>query len=104
MKYINRYNKLIENGLTKQMPFIKIRNRSTDKAKAWVKGIDRMDVLSQRYYNTPFGDWIIMMANPQYGDQFDIPDGAFIRIPYPFEAVIQEFSDEMNKYDAKFGL
>lgn len=104
MKYYNRYSKLISNGLTKQMPFIKIRQRSTDKSKVWNKETDRMDVLSQRYYNTPHGDWIIKMANSQYGDEFDIPDGAFIRIPFPYKAVVQEFVDEMNKYDNRFGL
>ena len=102
--YINRYNSLISNGLTKQMPFLKIRVRNTDKAKTWNKDSDRMDVLSQRYYNTPYGDWLIMLANPQYGDQFDIPDNAYIRIPFPYQAALQDFNDEMNKYDAKYGL
>lgn len=95
---------MIANGLTKQLPFIKIRKRETDKSKIWNKQIDRMDNLSQRYYNTPYGAIFIKMANAQYGDEFDIPDGAFIRIPFPLPAVIQEFNDELNKYDAKFGL
>lgn len=104
MQYINIYNKLIFNGRTKQLPFIKIRKRLSDKSKAWNKDIDRMDNLSQRYYQTPFGAIFIKMANPQYGDEFDIPDGAFIRIPYPLNAVMQEFNDSLNKYDARFGL
>ena len=104
MSYLNRYSKLIENGLTKQMPFIKIRKRVTDKSKVWNRDIDRMDVLSQRYYNTPYGGWLIILANPQFGDEFDIPDKAFIRITFPYQAVIQEFNDELNKYDARFGL
>jgi len=104
MSYINRYNKLIENGLTKQMPFIKIRERVTDKSITWNKQTDRLDIISQKNYNHPYGGWLILLANPQFGDEFDIPDSAFIRIPYPYQAVVQEFIDELNKYNAKFGL
>jgi hypothetical protein len=104
MQYINIYNKLIANGVTKQLPYIKIRERQTDKPHTWNKETDRMDNLSQRYYNTPHGAVFIKMANAKYGDEFDIPDRAFIRIPYPLPSVIQEFNDELNKYDAKYGL
>lgn len=104
MKYYNRYSKLIENGLTKQMPYIKIRNRPTDKSHTWNKDIDRMDLISNRYYQSSNFDWLIKMVNAKYGDEYDIPDSAYIRIPYPLEPILQEFVDEMNKYDAKFGI
>ena len=104
MSYYNRYKKLIENGLTKQMPFIKLSEKSTDKSKIWVKSIDRLDVLSQRYYDNPDGGWLIQLANPQFVDEFEIPDGAFIRIPYPYDTTIQEFVDKMNLYDTKYGF
>ena len=104
MSYINRYSPLIANGLTKQMPFIKLRPKATDKAKIWNKGIDRMDLISHRYYNNPYGGWLIMLANPQYGDEFDIPDGTLIKIPFPYLLTIQQYSDMLTLYDNKFGL
>ena len=104
MSYYNRYSKLISNGLTKQMPFIKLRIKASDKSKIWNKNIDRLDTISQKYYDHPYGGWLIMLANPQYGTEFDIPDGTLIRIPFPYKTSQQQFIDEMNRYDNKFGF
>jgi hypothetical protein len=105
MEYYNRYTKLSGNGGMKLMPGIQIPEKATDKMIAWNKQLHRMDILSQKYYQTPTEGYLIMMANMQYGtDEFDIPDGALIRIPYPYKASLQSFIDEMNKYESKFGL
>jgi hypothetical protein len=46
-----------------------------------------------------------MMANPEFGtDEFDIPDGTIIRIPFPYTTSIQSFIDDMNRFDNKFGF
>lgn len=102
--YINRYSPLISNGLTKQSPFVKLTAKSTDKSKIWNQGLDRMDNLSQRYYNHPYGGWLIMLANPQYGDEFEIPDGTLIKIPFPYRVTVQQYQDALTLYDNKFGL
>lgn len=104
MSYINRYNSLISNGQTKQMPLIKLREKSTDKSKNWVKGIDRMDILSNNYYSHPYGGWLIMLANPQFADEFEIPEGTLIKIPFPYLNSVQQFTDAMTAYENKFGL
>ena len=78
--------------------------KPTDKSKVWNKGIDRMDTISQKYYDNADGGWLIMQANPQYVDEFEIPDGALIRIPFPYAASLQQFVDEMTRYDNKFGF
>lgn len=104
MTYINRYSPLISDGLTKQMPFIKLSPKSTDKSKIWNKSIDRMDNISYKYYGHPYGGWLIMLANPQYSDEFEIPDGTLIVIPFPYLNSIQQFSDALNLYDSQFGL
>lgn len=104
MSYINRYSPLIFNGLTKQMPFIKLKPKSSDKSKMWNKGIDRLDILSYRYYNNPYGGWLIMLANPQFSDEFEIPDATLIRIPFPYLVTIQQYTDALALYDNKFGI
>lgn len=104
MSYYNRYKKLITNGLTKQMPFIPIQVKSSDKSKVWNKKLDRLDVISQNYYDNPYGGWMIMQANPQFVDEFEIPDGELIRIPFPYETSKQQFVDAMNSYDTTHGF
>jgi hypothetical protein len=105
MANFNRYAKISVNGETKLMPFIKIREKSTDKTLVWNSELHRMDILSQRYYGLPTEGWLIMMANPEFGtDEFDIPNGTIIRIPYPYTTSIQSFIDDMNRFDSKFGF
>ena len=44
-------------------------------------------------FNDPNYDWLIMQANPQYGSlEFNIPDGARLRIPYPLDTVIARYN------------
>lgn len=103
-KYYNIYKTLIENGEVARLPSIKIPARSTDKSKIWNSSIDRMDVLSDRYYSTPYGGLFILLANPQFSNENDIPNGTFIRIPYPFNTVLQGFIDSMRIFQAKNGF
>jgi hypothetical protein len=36
------------------------------------------------YYNNPYGGWLIMLANPEFGGlEFNIPNQTVIRIPFP---------------------
>lgn len=105
MDSVNRYQKFTSNSETKIMPFVKIRTKGSDKSLIWNKSTHRIDVLSQRYYGVPDAGWLIMMANAQYGtDEFDIPDGELIRIPYPYKTSIQSYLDEIVRFDTKFGI
>jgi hypothetical protein len=105
MDSINRYQKFTSNSEMKTMPFIKIRVKGSDKSIIWNKSTNRLDVLSQRYYGVPDAGWLIMMANAQYGiDEFDIPDGELVIIPYPYKTSIQSYLDEIVRFDAKFGI
>jgi hypothetical protein len=41
-----------------------------------------------------------MLANPEYGSmEFNIPDGAQIRIPYPLQGVIQYYNNAIDNYN-----
>ena len=45
---------------------------------------DRVDALSNEFYEDPRYWWVIAQANPQLGKgTFDIPAGLQIRIPFP---------------------
>ena len=74
-QYFNRYEYFLEDGEFKIVPGIEIPTRSTDKYVKYIKGKDRLDKMSQEYYNTPLFGWLIMLANPKVGSiEFDIPD------------------------------
>ena len=80
----NRYSILkIVNGSVQTMPFVKLPTNPTDKFEYWNTEFSRMDKLSLKYYGNPFYDFLIMLANQEYVNEFDIMDGALIRIPFP---------------------
>ena len=40
-----------------------------------------------------------MMANPEYGSlEFNIPDGAVLRIPYPLNITIENYNNAIEIY------
>jgi len=103
MSYYDRYIKFRTPNSVSPMPFIKISEKSTDIMDVYRKGVDRMDVISNKYYGSPFYGWLIMLANPQYGMEFDIPDNSIIRIPYPLNDSIQVYIDQVIKYKELYG-
>lgn len=48
---------------------------------------ERIDNLAQKYYADPLLAWVIMCANPEWDNEFDIPIGTKVRIPYPLQRV-----------------
>jgi len=79
-----------------QLPFVKISNRGSDKFERWNSIGDRYDKYAKRYYRNPFFDFLITYANPQYLSEFDIPDGAVVRIPFPLKAVREEYENKLK--------
>jgi len=86
------------NGTTDSMPFVTLPVNTSDKYEYWNTTFSRMDKLSQKYYGNPFYDFLILYANKIYLNEFDIPDGALIRIPFPlvkakgdYEAILSSF-------------
>jgi hypothetical protein len=57
---------------------------------------ERVDNLAQIYYNDATKAWIIMCANPDWDNEFEIPIGTKVRIPYPLQRVYDNWrvSDE----------
>ena len=74
-----------DNGTTDEMPFVNLSQNPSDKYEYWNTEFSRMDKIAQKYYGNPFYDFLILYANRIYLNEFDIPDGALIRIPFPLQ-------------------
>jgi hypothetical protein len=63
-----------------------------------------MDKVSQQYYGSPLFGWLIMQANPQYsGNEWVIPDGSILTIPYPLVASLQDYKNQLDDYLFYYG-
>ena len=99
----NRYSKFTLNGKIQIVPSITIYEKSTDYVEVYHHSQNRLDNLSYKYYGDANYDWLIMMANPEYGSmEFDIPDGAIIRIPYPLSTTLELYEKAVDRYNALY--
>lgn len=94
-KYYDRYKFYRNDGEVSTLSRIEISKRPTDIKIVYKQNSTRYDILSLRYYGTSKYGWIIQMANAQYGPfEFDVPDRATVRIPYPLEEVLEEYEEK----------
>lgn len=105
MQYYNRYRKFTFNGeVIPILPFIVLPIKTSDKSKIWNIN-DRLDKISYEYYGHPYGGWLIMLVNSEYGsDEFDIPENSLIRIPFPYRESLQQYIEQIDFYNNKYGL
>jgi len=95
----NRYEILKKSdGSTESMPFVDLPINSTDKYEFWNTNYSRLDNLSQKYYGNPFYDFLILYANNIYVNEFDIPDNALIRIPFPLDKAKTDYELIVSRY------
>lgn len=100
----DRYSKFRTDGKISVPPSIKIAPKSTDFFETYVKGVTRLDLVSYDYYRDPSYDWLILMANPDLGNmEFEIPDGALLRIPYPLSTTLDNYNSEIERYFNLYG-
>ncbi len=86
-QYWNRYTNFLINGEQTVVPFVPVPSKTSDKNYIFIVGQSRLDKVSQQFYASPYFGWLIMAANPQYsGNEYSIPDGAVLTIPYPLVA------------------
>jgi hypothetical protein len=98
-KYLDRYNSFKSDSNYKPLPGINLPEKDSDKIITYKLGSTRFDRLSDKYYDTPYYGWLIMLANPQYGGlEFEIPDNSLIRIPFPFKASVNDYLKEIDTY------
>ena len=103
-EYFDRYQFFINDGNFRIVPGIDMPIKGTDKYLQFKKGKDRLDKLSQEYYNSPLYGWLIMLANPLAGSlEFEIPNNFFIRIPYPLVNSLQDYKTAVELYNLYYG-
>ena len=94
----DRYKSFRINGDVQIVPFIPIKEKESDIFIVYEKGKKRLDKLSYEYYGNSDYGWLILQANPQYGSmEFLIPDKVEIRIPYPLDETLLDYSQYINK-------
>lgn len=92
----NRYSPIKNYNGYGLIPFPKLPESSTDKHVLWKEG-SRMDKLANKYYGSPFFDFIILLGNPEYVSEFDIPYNTYIRIPFPLKLSKQNYETILAK-------
>lgn len=102
MGYYDRYSRFRGDGKIGIVPFGEIRKHDTDYFENYDRTKNRLDIISYRYYNDSDFGWLILQANPELGSiEYDIPNGALLRIPYPLETALIDYnesiSEQMNK-------
>ena len=85
-------------GTIDSMPFVNLPINSSDKYEYWNSETSRMDKISQKYYGNPFYDFIILYGNAIYVNEFDIPDNALIRIPFPLNKAKADYEAILSAY------
>lgn len=94
----NRYAQLKnKDGTISPMPFVSLPERQSDKYEYWNTSNSRLDRIAQKYYGNPFYDFLILYANPLYISEFDIPDGAVIRIPFPLAQARSDYETKLER-------
>jgi len=103
-QYFDRYEKFKINGVMTPIPGLKIPIDTRDKTIVYKLGDTRLDIVSQKYYNSPYYGFLIMLANPEYGGlEFNIKDRDIIRIPFPYESAIERYLNQIEIYKALYG-
>ena len=95
----DRYKNFRINGTIRIVPGITLDPKSTDYFETYNLGNSRLDLISFKYYGDPNYDWLIMLANPEYGSlEYQIPDGSLLRIPYPLSTSIENYNAKVEQY------
>ena len=101
----DRYKNFRVNGSIRIVPNVKIVKKDSDFYETYHLGVTRLDNISFDYYGDANYDWLIMMANPQYGSmEFNIPDEAEIRIPYPLAQTLELYNTAVKEYETLYGF
>jgi hypothetical protein len=103
-QYWNRYTNFLINGEQTVVPFVPVPAKTSDKNYIFIIGQSRLDKASQQFYGSPYFGWLIMAANPQYsGNEYSIPDGAVLTIPFPLVASLQDYKNALENYFFYYG-
>jgi len=102
--YFDRYQYFLSDGKFRIVPGMEIPIKGSDKYIQYKRGKDRLDKISQEYYNSPLFGWLILQANPLLGGvEFEIPDNSFVRIPFPLISTLQDYKSAVELYNLYYG-
>jgi hypothetical protein len=87
----SRYKNFIVNGKIISVPTIPIKNRETDVYVEYNSAKTRLDRIAGEIYSDENYWWVIIMGNPQYYMEYDIPAGTTIRVPFPLQDVLYDY-------------
>jgi hypothetical protein len=103
-QYWNRYSDFLINGEQTVVPFVNIPQKTTDKAYIYKIGRSRLDKVSQEYYDSPYFNWLILQANPEFGGlENNIYDGAILIVPFPLLSSLQDYKASLENYFYYYG-
>lgn len=95
---IDRYKYLLKkDGTLRTAPPVKIKERAEDIFRVYDSSRTRLDRISADVYNDDSYGWLILLGNPEYGMEFDIPTGTVIRVPYPLREALSEYESKIIK-------
>jgi len=77
-------------------PPILIKERKTDLFVVYNKNKTRLDRIAFDIYKDETCYKLILMANPAYFCEFDIPNNTVVRVPFPYNDVIQEIVSKLT--------
>lgn len=89
------YKLLKTSDRLKDMPAVKINNRTSDKSILYNKEKNRLDTIAADIYDDETLWRLILWANEEYFLEFDIPDNTVIRVPWPLQDVLNEVNTKI---------
>jgi hypothetical protein len=101
--YTNRYANFTSDNQAKTVPFVTIPVKATDKYAVYTIGQSRLDKMSLSFYGDQFHGWMIMMANPEFDKETNIPDGVMLRIPFPLAQSKKDYNDALTVHKKLYG-
>jgi hypothetical protein len=103
-QYYNRYDEFIINGEQTVVPFVYLFPKPTDQTYIYKVGQSRLDKVSQEFYSSPYFNWLILQANPQFGGlENTIYDGAVLIIPFPLISSLQDYKAALENHFYYYG-
>ena len=104
MDSFDRYSQFRNGKEIEIVSFGEIPVKDSDKYIIYEKGKTRLDQVSYKYYNNSNYAWLILQANAKYGSlEFNIPDGAQLRIPYPLIVSLNDYQKSIEKNKKYYG-
>jgi hypothetical protein len=104
IRFYDRYTKFLVEGEQTVVPYVNLPPKTSDRVYIYRLGVSRLDKISQEFYGSPTFGWLIMIANSNYGnEEWTIPDGTVLTIPFPLIASLQDYKNQLDNYFFYYG-